>query len=419
MSSEPEPEPQSEAQQMELSTRQDAIRVALLRQGVDSEVTEAIVQSKWAKSTSSNLSAAWAQWAQFAAQDAQIDVLSPTPVDVVNFLKSVRRGEMRKGEKAGVQTTAAWVRGVRSAISTTCNLWQNHPERLGEHPLVSYYVQALINEDMHAGVRVYRYDDTWDTEPVFDMLRQSQVVVFAWDTASTGFVAKVKRLRDETVAEGRILLTCRSHDLTCVHRGVRSVRDCLVFHFAVGEPMAGIWSVKQQQAQPVGPRPEAPQCDAGEYGITGVSVRFYMPKQRHHMEARSHGYTDWITVPATPDEPATCFAVRLFAYVMATELMLQEDDGLFVTFQTSKLHSGKCWGLSADALANVMGRMMAEAGIPPEFRPHSARHAGQALLKSKGTADADVMARANMSQRTYVTHYMRQIRRVQVFDVAP
>jgi integrase len=183
--------------------------------------------------------------------------------------------------------------------------------------------------------------------------------------------------------------------------------------------MAGIWSVKQQQAQPVGPRPEAPQCDAGEYGITGVSVRFYMPKQRHHMEARSHGYTDWITVPATPDEPATCFAVRLFAYVMATELMLQEDDGLFVTFQTSKLHSGKCWGLSADALANVMGRMMAEAGIPPEFRPHSARHAGQALLKSKGTADADVMARANMSQRTYVTHYMRQIRRVQVFDVAP
>ena len=109
----------------------------------------------------------------------------------------------------------------------------------------------------------------------------------------------------------------------------------------------------------------------------------------------------------------------LCAYVMATELMLQEDDGLFVTFQTSKLHSGKCWGLSADALANVMGRMMAEAGIPPEFRPHSARHAGQALLKSKGTADADVMARANMSQRTYVTHYMRQIRRVQVFDVAP
>ena len=73
-------------------------------------------------------------------------------------------------------------------------------------------------------------------------------------------------------------------------------------------------------------------------------------------------------------------------------------------------------GRTADALANVMGRIMKQAGIPPEFRPHSARHAGQALLKSQGTADADVMARANMSQRTYVLHYMRQIRRVAVLD---
>ena len=48
--------------------------------------------------------------------------------------------------------------------------------------------------------------------------------------------------------------------------------------------------------------------------------------------------------------------------------------------------------------------------------PLAPANGDEALLKSKGTADADVMARANMSQRTYVMHYMRQIRRVAVLD---
>ena len=51
------------------------------------------------------------------------------------------------------------------------------------------------------------------------------------------------------------------------------------------------------------------------------------------------------------------------------EDFLTEDDSLFVTSRRSSKHGGKCWGLSADALANVMGRVMKEAGIPPEFRP--------------------------------------------------
>ena len=129
------------------------------------------------------------------------------------------------------------------------------------------------------------------------------------------------------------------------------------------------------------------------------------------MQARAHGYTDWITIPVVADEPATCFASRLYTYFRVTELMPQADDKLFVTFRPDKKHRGKCWGLSPDALANVMRRMMDKAGIPAEFLPHSARHAGLALRKSRGLPDHEVMARANMSQRTYVTHYARQIRR--------
>eukprot|EP01047_Picozoa_sp_COSAG01_P076061 COSAG01_NODE_13234_length_1616_cov_1.682268_2_plen_100_part_00 len=84
---------------------------------------------------------------------------------------------------------------------------------------------------------------------------------------------------------------------------------------------------------------------------------------------------------------------------------------LFVTSKPSKLHACKCWGISADALAGVMKRMMHKSGVPEDFLPHSARHAGIALKKKQGWSDEEVMRCANMGQRTYVTHYMRQIRR--------
>ena len=53
---------------------------------------------------------------------------------------------------------------------------------------------------------------------------------------------------------------------------------------------------------------------------------------------------------------------------------------------------------------------MTAAGIPEDFLPHSARHAGLAHLKRSGMSDDEVMERANMSARTYVTYYRRKIR---------
>ena len=43
--------------------------------------------------------------------------------------------------------------------------------RLGELPIVSAYIQPIMNEDAKEGHRAARYDDTWGTEPVFDILR--------------------------------------------------------------------------------------------------------------------------------------------------------------------------------------------------------------------------------------------------------
>ena len=73
-------------------------------------------------------------------------------------------------------------------------------------------------------------------------------------------------------------------------------------------------------------------------------------------------------------------------------------------------------------LAKSMKGVMTAAGVPDDFMSHSARHAGIALRKegasvlistgyqTKPWCDAEVMSLARMSARTYVTHYLRNIR---------
>eukprot|EP01050_Picozoa_sp_SAG11_P013618 SAG11_NODE_1603_length_4599_cov_12.027111_7_plen_101_part_00 len=97
-------------------------------------------------------------------------------------------------------------------------------------------------------------------------------------------------------------------------------------------------------------------------------------------------------------------------------MLPRHDDALFVT-DIPKLFPGSGdvpmhWGLSSDRLAHLMDDAMVAARIPAEFRPHSARHAGLARMKELGHSDDEVMARANMSARTYVTYYRRKVRRL-------
>jgi hypothetical protein len=78
----------------------------------------------------------------------------------------------------------------------------------------------------------------------------------------------------------------------------------------------------------------------------------------------------------------------------------------------NKVYAGCHWGLSSQRLANIMKDAMTVAGIPPDFLPHSARHAGIAHQRRKEIYDDDVVHRANMSAHTYFVHYCRKIRAV-------
>jgi hypothetical protein len=150
----------------------------------------------------------------------------------------------------------------------------------------------------------------------------------------------------------------------------------------------------------------------GRFRVTGVAVRFYGPKQRHTLAVHQHGYTDWITVDAIAD-PAVCFASLLYWYVRATEALPAGiyDDALFLSLSMRQDRNNQYFGLRPASLAGQMKGLMAVAGIPLDFKPHSARHAGMAAGKAQGWSDEDLCARANMSMGTYKAHYAQQVRR--------
>ena len=93
--------------------------------------------------------------------------------------------------------------------------------------------------------------------------------------------------------------------------------------------------------------------------------------------ATARGSTDWITVDAVDDPVAIpCFAALLHEYYTLSEHLPRFDDRLFLSSFADRAHEGKLWGLSSDRLAKLMKAAMIAAGIPAEFLPHSARHAG-------------------------------------------
>jgi hypothetical protein len=112
------------------------------------------------------------------------------------------------------------------------------------------------------------------------------------------------------------------------------------------------------------------------------------------------------------DDPVAipCFAALLHEYYTLSEHLPRFDDRLFLSSFADRAHEGKLWGLSSDRLAKLMKAAMIAAGIPAEFLPHSARHAGIAHWRGQGMTDDDVMHRANMHAATYVRHYRRRIR---------
>eukprot|EP01050_Picozoa_sp_SAG11_P027271 SAG11_NODE_6842_length_1237_cov_2.188049_1_plen_156_part_00 len=111
------------------------------------------------------------------------------------------------------------------------------------------------------------------------------------------------------------------------------------------------------------------------------------------------------------DDPNVCFASLLHEYIAVIESYPLADDGLFISSTKSAEHNGSFWSLAPASIAKSMGRVMADAGFPPDFLPHSARAAGCHHRKKQGWSDEEILHHANMSARTYVTHYMRQIRR--------
>eukprot|EP01050_Picozoa_sp_SAG11_P005842 SAG11_NODE_428_length_9551_cov_6.526978_1_plen_368_part_10 len=211
------------------TARVSALRANLAAQGCAPAVVDQIVMHNWAASTGSNHDSAWHQWERHCAElldDSRRD--NPSHADLCNFLARVRRGDFSTKD---VDTfSAEWVRKVRSTVSATVAMWQGRGMRVGEHPLVSSYIQSLTNDDyLHHDRRKYKYEDTWDVQPVFDYVH-SVVESDAFSVRVQPLNSAMRStLRSVVVPLARIILCCRSSDLTCIYRGQSSDVQCIRF----------------------------------------------------------------------------------------------------------------------------------------------------------------------------------------------
>ena len=362
--------------------RRATLRCNLFEQGCSAAVVDSIITHNWAASTSTGHDSAWRQWQRHCFEhldDARRD--NPSAADLVNFLQRVRDGDF--SDKNVDTFSAEWVRKVRSTVSVTVSMWSGAGARIGEHPLVTSFIQALTNDDLtNRSRRRYRYDDTWDVQSVFDFVQHRLLSADFLTLRRSGGTPYILALRDLVIPLARILLCSRSADLKCVYRGVHSAQECVRFT----------------------------RDDAGS--VSDVAFRFYAPKQRRTMPTTQRGYTDWIIVAVVAaDSGVPCFASLCGEYFQLTAALPSYDDAFFLGSYANAAHAGKFWGLSSDRLANVMRDTMRSAGVPPDFLPHSARHAGIAFQRGlPGMTDDDVMHRANMQAATYVRHYRRRVR---------
>ena len=198
----------------------------MIDQGVEPAAVDTMVENRWADSTDVGLDSAWRQWSHFCASrgfDASVRD-NPSAVQVVNFLAAVRAGEFAS-RKRGETLSAEWVRKVRSAVSIMVSIWGQRNVRIGAHPLVTCYIDSLVNDDYRVqDKRVYRYDDTWDVQLLFDFIRDNPAPVPVDSASAADRALFLRRKRNHLLAVGRVVLANRSSDMACVYRGRRSER---------------------------------------------------------------------------------------------------------------------------------------------------------------------------------------------------
>ena len=89
------------------------------------EAAEQLMQTRWSEGGAKNLAAAWKQWSQHCEtmlqQGYTVDKMDPTPIELVNFLRAIRKGEYRAGAKKNEQVSGGWVRGMWYALSDIDN----------------------------------------------------------------------------------------------------------------------------------------------------------------------------------------------------------------------------------------------------------------------------------------------------------
>ena len=124
--------------------------------------------------------------------------------------------------------------------------------------------------------------------------------------------------------------------------------------------------------------------------LTGVKIRYFNPKTGRYL-AFSSGFTAWETFLVDGNYPPQLDLATVL-YALHQRVVLRGDTpetpSVFLSVRKGDglqdRPKGLYHALKADTLASRMKSVMLKSGVPADFKPHSARAAGGALLKTKG-----------------------------------
>lgn len=198
------------------------------------------------------------------------------------------------------------------------------------------------------------YSTTWDISLIFDYyqkLAREGLSDLSGPLSNADLPLLV--LRDKCITLAKIKTGCRFVDLTKVFRRwvQPNIRD--------SESLAGL----------LGTPPLSPD---DEPRIT--RWRYLLPK---NVASLADVFSPWVDLggyaDVDPDDVNICLRSAVECYYRRTAHRQQGDDPTLFLVAHADRH-GVYYAMSTDRMRNVVGVVMAAAGVPVKFRPHSTRH---------------------------------------------
>lgn len=322
-------------------------------------------------------------WLPFCAANGVTDPTAWAPVQAANCLTEHQENYIDRTETAGDRKPQHHVyKELRAALGAIFSFYHNGVQ-LAETFMIKATAEGLRRDHPLRA----RYEDTWNPNIFF---------AYIYAMASHGvYIADMEHgeMRPWVAMLLKLRTGGRSADLCENKNG----KGGLFRNYSPASPivLAGLRGRRDQG--------------------TITHVRWHDNKTGRFVPGE---YSGWMSlggyVTATEASPLlACICTRraLEAYVHKTHDLPRDTDAVFISKHPSKPRDGsrvkKFSAIGNEAIANDVGAVMTQCGVPARFKPHSTRHAHISMALAMGHSTKEVAQSVRVSEKIMDHFYAR------------